>query len=92
MSISLRSVKTIMLEVTGRKRISKGAVKLVKAYLDGAAQGLVLHASRIHDRENIIRKQVGERPKVILTEKHLEMALNGKFPELRSKDYDDSQT
>ena len=92
MSISLRSVRTIMLEVTGNKRLSKGAIELVIRHLDGTARGLVLHASRIHDRENILRKQVGERPKVILAEKHLKQALEGQFPELRTKDYDDSQS
>ena len=92
MSIGLRSVKAIMREVTDNKRLAKGAIELLTRHIEGIARGHVLHASRIHDRENSLRAQIGERKKVILTEKHVKKALEGQYPELRTGEHDDSQT
>lgn len=92
MRISLRSIKNIIQDQTQKKRISKMAVRVLQEHLEGVAKEMAKHASRIHDRENTVRAQVGERKKVVLAEKHFRMALEGKFPELRFRDYDERQS
>jgi hypothetical protein len=59
--------------------ISKDAIELLKVYLERQADWIITRASNIHDRENEMRKVVGERPKVRLSPKHIKMAIDGKF-------------
>jgi len=91
MSISLRSIKGLMRRAAPDRKTSAEGARFLRSHLERTAEELTLHASRIHDRENAVRAQVGERPRAILAEKHLKMALEGKFPELRFKEYDDSK-
>jgi Iap family predicted aminopeptidase len=76
--ISLRSVKLIMHSVVPGP-ISEDAVRLLKVFLERKAEELTLHASRIHNWENEMRDELGERHKVILSPKHLKMAIEGKY-------------
>jgi hypothetical protein len=64
--------------VPGRK-ISDDAARLLKIHLERKAEELTIQASRIHDRENAMRREVGDRPKVRLSPKHVKMAIEGKF-------------
>jgi hypothetical protein len=80
MTISLRSVKLIMHKVApNEKKISEDAVRLLKIFLERKPEELTLHASRIHNRENRMRDELGERHKVILSLEHVKMAIDGKF-------------
>jgi hypothetical protein len=51
----------------------------LKIELERRAESITVQASRIHDRENAMRRQIGERPKVRLSPKHVKMAIEGKF-------------
>ena len=60
--------------------ISHDSVLLLKVHLERVAEAVISRASAIHDRENEMRKQMVERPKVRLSHKHIKMAIDGKFP------------
>jgi hypothetical protein len=64
--------------VPGRK-ISDDAARLLKVYLERKAEEVTIQAERIHDKENQMRDQLGEEHKVILSPRHLKMAIDGKF-------------
>jgi len=64
--------------VPGRK-IADDAARLLKIHLEREAEKLTLQASRIHERENAMRREIGDRPKVRLSPKHIKMAIEGKF-------------
>ncbi len=80
MTISLRSIKALMHKAapSGRK-IEDDAARLLRIYIERRAEELTLQATRIHDRENAMRKEIGDRPKVRLSPKHVKMAIDGKF-------------
>ena len=79
MTLSERSLMRLAhIKVPGRF-ISRDAVKLLKVYLERQADWILTQASGIHDRENAMRQQIGERPKVRLSPKHIKMAIEGKF-------------
>lgn len=79
MSISVRSIKQIMKEASPATPISEDAAKLLKAHLEAEARSLAEQAGRIHEGENALRRQIGERPKQRLSGKHVRMAIDGKF-------------
>jgi hypothetical protein len=80
MTISLRSIKVLMHKaVPGEEKISEDAARLLQVYLERKAEELTIQASRVHERENVMRDQLGERHKVILSPRHLKMAIDGKF-------------
>jgi aldehyde:ferredoxin oxidoreductase len=79
MGISLRSIKLLMRRTVPGRKVSDDAALLLKAFLERKAEDLTIHASRIHERENLMRKQLGEREKVILSPRHVKMAIDGKF-------------
>jgi hypothetical protein len=83
MGISLRSVKQKMRETVPGQKISEDAVRLLKVYLERRAEELTVRASRIHQRENLMRDQLGEHHKVILSPRHVKMAIEGKFSDLQ---------
>ena len=91
MTISLRSIKRLMQSSAPGRKVSNEAVKHLTTYLELRAEELAIQASRIQDRENQMRDIVGLRHKVILTRKHLEMALEGKFASSKENDHADSQ-
>jgi predicted nucleic acid-binding Zn-ribbon protein len=68
-----------MLGAVPGRRFSDNSVKLLKVFLERKAEELTIHASRIHDRENAMRDQLGEAHKKTLTCEHLKMAIDGKF-------------
>jgi hypothetical protein len=61
------------------RHFSRDAIKLLKVYLERQADWIITQASSIHDRENDMRRQIGERPKARLSPKHIKMAIDGKF-------------
>jgi len=79
MTISLRSIKILMHNTVPGGKISEDAARLLKAFLERKAEELTIQASRIHERENQMRGQLGEKHKVILSPRHLKMAIDGKF-------------
>lgn len=79
MTISLRSIKVLMHNTVPGGKISEEAARLLKIFLERKAEELTIQASRIHERENMMRDQLGERHKVILSPRHVKMAIDGKF-------------
>lgn len=86
MTISLRSVRMLMRNTVPGRKVSEDAARLLKVFLERKAEELTLYASRIHDRENEMRSQLGDRQKVILSMRHLKMAIDGKFPNLSEEE------
>ena len=79
MTLSVRSIMRLFhLKAPGRN-ISQDSALLLKVYLEREAEAVISKASAIHDKENALRKQMGERPKVRLSPKHVRMAIEGKF-------------
>lgn len=68
-----------MHEAAPETPISEDAAKLLKGHLEAQARSLAEQAARIHQGENALRRQIGERPKRRLSAKHLRMAIDGKF-------------
>jgi hypothetical protein len=92
MTISLRSIKTLMHRaVPGEKKISEDSARLLIIFLERKAEELTIQASRIHEKENRMRSQVGARQKVILSPKHIKMAIEGKFSDLQENGYAPSE-
>jgi UDP-3-O-acyl-N-acetylglucosamine deacetylase len=65
--------------------ISDEAAKMLKVHLEEHGRSLAEQASRIHQGENELRKQIGERLKKRLSSKHMRMAIDGKFTESGGK-------
>ena len=84
--LSLRSIKMLMHNTIPGRKISDDAVRLLKVFLQRKTEEITIQASRIHERENTMRKEVGERPKVRMSPKHIKMAIDGKFVEENAKD------
>jgi hypothetical protein len=61
--------------------ISDEAALLLRVHLEEHGRLLAEQASRIHQGENELRKQIGERLKKRLSSKHMKMAIDGKFAE-----------
>jgi len=80
MPISMRSVKTLMQRTVPGKKVSGDAARLLLAYLERRAEDLTIHAGRVHEYENAMLSQCGARRKVILSPRHMKMAIDGKFP------------
>lgn len=72
-------------------RISEDAASLLRVYLERKAEDLTQLASRIHDRENAMRDELGERHKLTLTPEHIKMAIDGKFTRHSEGQHADSQ-
>jgi len=79
MTISLRSIRLLMHRAVPGQKISEDAARLLKIFLERRAEELTIQASRIHERENRMRDEIGERQKVRLSPKHVKMAIDGKF-------------
>lgn len=86
MTISLRSIKVLMHNTVPGGKISEDSARLLKVYLERRAEELTIQASRIHERENAMRQQIGERSKVRLSPKHIKMAIDGKFAGEKAND------
>lgn len=81
MGISLRSVKMLMRQAAPEVPISDEAARLLKMHLEGHARSLAEQAARIHQKENELRRSIGERLKQRLSPKHIRMAIEGRFVE-----------
>ena len=81
MFVSMRAAKLLMRRIVPGKRVSDDAARLLSVYLERRAEELTAHAFRIHEVENQMRAQLGERPKATLTKRHVKMAIEGKFLE-----------
>ena len=79
MTLSTRSLMKLAHLKTSERAIAKDAITLLKIHLERVAEAVLSKASSIHDKENAMRKVVGERPKVRLSPKHIKMAIEGKF-------------
>lgn len=81
LTISLRSIKMLMQSAAPEIPISDEAAKMLKVHLEEHGHSLAEQASRIQQRENELRKTIGERLKKRLSAKHMRMAIDGKFVE-----------
>jgi len=79
MALSVRSIARLMHRKIPNRRISKDAMLMLKMHLERIAEQITEQAARIHDRENAMRKQIGERPKKLLAPRHMIAAIEGKF-------------
>jgi len=68
--------------------ISDEAARVLKTHLEGYGKVLAERASKIHQGENALRQQIGERLKKRLSPKHMRMAIDGKFAEAGGKSAD----
>lgn len=91
MTISLRSVKLLMRSTVPGRKVSEDAIRLLKVFLERKAEELTVQASRIQARENDMRVQIGERQKVVLSARHVKMAIDGKYQALREESGADSE-
>ena len=91
MSISLRSIRLLMQEVLPDKKISEDAVRMVRIHLEREVKGLTAFAAEVHKRENEFRRAIGDPPKVILSNRHMDMAIQGKMPALPEDRHDRSE-
>ena len=82
MSISLRSIREKMRETLPGQKISEDAVRMLRIHVEREIVKLTHHANAVHDGENEMRKQIGERSKVILSARHMKMAIQGRLPKL----------
>jgi hypothetical protein len=79
MTISLRSVKTLMHSTVPGRKISKDAVLMLKMHLESKAEQLTEKAIRAYDSENLMRKKLGEREKKLIAPRHMIAAIEGRF-------------
>lgn len=79
MTLSERSLMRLAHLKTSETDISRDAITLLKLHLERVAETILSEASSIHARENAMRQQIGERPIVRLSVKHMKMAIDGKF-------------
>jgi len=79
MTLSVRSIMRLMHMKAPNTPISHDAALLLKIELERRAENITVQASQIRDRENAMRRQMGERPKVRLAPRHIRMAIDKKF-------------
>jgi len=59
--------------------ISHDAALLLKLDLERRAEKITIQAFQIRDKENALRHQMGDRPKIRLSPRHVMMAIEGKL-------------
>ena len=79
MTISHRSIRILFGQKAPERKVERAAVETLRSHLENEAAIIVNRSSSIHDRENFLRAQLGERRKARLTGKHVRMAIEGKF-------------
>ena len=82
MSISLRSIREKMREVLPEEKISEDAVRMLRIHIERQIVELTQYAKAVHDRENDMRRQLGDRIKVILSARAMRRAIQGRLPKL----------
>jgi len=80
MTLSLRSVIRLMRARAPKGRFSKDTVLMLRLHLESRAAQLTEQAIRAYERENLMRKQIGERPKKLLAPRHMIAAIEGRVP------------
>ena len=88
MTISRRSVKKLMTDAQPSMEISEKAVIQLRDYLEQVGKRTVTHASKIHEEENRMRAQIGDRPRKRLSQRSLRMAIENKYPGLMMQNGD----
>lgn len=73
--LSERSIRRMVAERLPGRKVSDDAVKLLRSSLEQTAHYIIANAAQQHDHENLVRKQIGERPRVRLSAKHIRIAL-----------------
>ncbi len=79
MSIFHRSIWKLFGQKAPARKVERTAVEVLRTHLENEAASIVVRASSIHDRENFLRAQLGERRKARLTARHVRMAIEGRF-------------
>jgi hypothetical protein len=79
MTLSLRSVIRLMRSKAPKGRFSKDTVLMLRLHLESRAAQLTEQAIRAYERENLMRKQIGERPKKLLAPRHMIAAIEGRI-------------
>jgi len=69
-----------MRAIAPKGRFSKDSVLMLRLHLENRAAQLTEQAVRILDRENIMRKQIGERQKKLIAPRHMIAAIEGRVP------------
>ena len=77
MSLSLRSVRETMREVLPDEKFSQDAVRELKAYVEREIERVTRVAHARHERENQVRAEIDERPRVMLSGKDMRKAIKG---------------
>lgn len=77
MSLSLRGIKSIMQETAPGVKISEDAVRIARIHLEREVKELTQYAEAVHDGENGLLKKLGRRPLVVLSARHMRMAIKG---------------
>lgn len=78
--LSKRALRCMIAEKLPGRKVSEDALLALKASMEQTANYILTRAAQAHDHENIVRRQIGERPKVRLSVKHIKIAL-GAEPE-----------
>jgi len=73
--LSQRGLRRMVAEKLPGRRVSEDAILSLKASLDQTAYYILTRAAEAHDQENVVREQIGARPKVRLSSKHIRIAL-----------------
>jgi hypothetical protein len=87
MTISIRSIRVLFGQKAPDRKIERAAVEVLRSHLENRANSIAVRASSVHDGENFLRAQLGERRKARLTAKHVRMAIESK---LQGKGGDDA--
>jgi len=75
MVISKRSIRRMIAERLPGRKVSDDAVLTLKSSLEQTVNFVLDRAAQALDHENVVRKQIGEHPRVRLTAKHIRIAL-----------------
>ena len=75
MGFSERSIRRIIAERFPERKVSEDAVLALKPSLEQTVNFILDRAAQAHDHENVVRKQIGEHPRVRLSDKHIKIAL-----------------
>lgn len=62
-------------ELQPGRKVEAQAIHLLKSSLEQTARFIILRAAQQHDHENTVRRQIGDRPRVRLSAKHIRIAL-----------------
>ena len=70
-----RTVRRLVAERLPNRKVSEDAILALKSSLEQTAYFVLDRAAQVHDHENVVRKQIGESPRVRLNARHIRIAL-----------------